>query len=149
MMLKLEFAVLFQDSTSPVQFFFTEIVNAEHYGNNFEEFVEQLDDVEYHKGYFARYFYEKDAISFRSQGDFQRTLAFKITRFYARSFFLVRLFKTEVRMNNPHTLGELKENIRLQISTTLEEMLQQVAAHMCCHAHPCKQENEMHFEHLL
>lgn len=64
-------------------------------------------------------------------------------------FYLWGMLKERVYQNNPHTIDELKENIRTCISCITPTELTQVYLHLLNRAHKCLAVAGDHFQHLL
>ena len=71
--------------------------------------------------------------------------------FMACDFYLWGNLKNKVYKTNPHTLDELKQNIRTQINAILQAELMRVNAYFlrrCRRCRPIDAEGQ-HFQHLL
>jgi hypothetical protein len=64
-------------------------------------------------------------------------------------FYLWGKLKDKVYVNNPHTLDELKDNIRVEISDITREELRRVAGNIFSRCEACLQAEGRHFEILL
>jgi hypothetical protein len=125
----------------------------------FDDFVQQLDDVELTQGYF-----HQDSVTCHTPNvlSVELTESFfpnrviseglwppKSSDLTSPNFFLWGLLKDRVYANKPHTSQDLKDNILAEMRNITGETLCRVTANMQTRAEACLLENSGHFQCLL